>query len=122
MIEAAQVKGAGLGARAPRQVLAVGVGVGSPAWPARAGGRTRGAPGPCVGVRETQAGARDSRGAEVSSAARAGATGTGRPVAMATAGRVCRARARGRRRGPASTGGPELPGLWWAPSPSVTLS
>lgn len=67
-------------------VPAVGVGVGSLAWPAPAGGRTRGAPGSEVRVRGTRAGARGGGGAEVSCATRAGAAGTGRPVAMATAG------------------------------------
>lgn len=119
------MKGAGPGARAPWPSRRWGVGVGSLAWPARASERTRGATGPCVGVRETQAGAPGGRGAEVSSAARAGVAGTGRPVAMATAGPAAsrkRARGSGVQWGSAGTRGPQLPGLEWVSSPSVPLS
>ena len=85
------------------------MGVGSLAWPARASERTRGATGPCVWVRETQAGAPGGRGAEVSSAAHAGVAGTGRPVAMATAGTAAsRKRARA---GVGCGGGPRAPGV-----------
>lgn len=65
---------------------AVGVGVGSLAWPTPAGGRIRGAPGTRVRVRGARAGARGRGGAEVRRSACAAVAGTGRPVAMATAG------------------------------------
>lgn len=93
MIEAARVEGRDLARGAPRPVPGVGVGVGSPAWPARAGGRGgSGAVGRGPGSTSWRAGPPRGRGEPRGVP---GVAGTGQPVAMATAGRTRRARARG---------------------------
>lgn len=102
----------------PRPVPAEGVGVGLLAWPAQAGGRTRGAPGPWVWVRGT----RGRQGAKVS---RAGSTrgsrdGTAGCHGHCGVGRV--AHARGGLRGARALKGQGLACLWWGSSPCITLS